>query len=178
MKSIISRVCSSWPQVRIPDDKEGVSPFEMTWEEVSHQLRDIFEEKVDASANEVTPVTQMARNYYQACMDTRARHWTTKLTIGNFEIIKWTLSGFPLFFVVFYVSQLLTKNRQLISSIDSYLPWHKRLEEVGLSPLTDLIDQLGGWPVLETEGSPWNELQFQWDETVFKLRDNGRLTLV
>ena len=74
MKSIISRVCSSRPQVRIPDDKEGVSPFEMTWEEVSHQLRDIFEEKADASANEVTPVTQMARNYYQACMDTRARH--------------------------------------------------------------------------------------------------------
>ena len=74
MKSKISRVCSSRPQVRIPDDKEGVSPFEMTWEEVSHQLRDIFEEQVDASANEVTPVTQMARNYYQACMDTRARH--------------------------------------------------------------------------------------------------------
>ena len=47
-----------------------------------------------------------------------------------------------------------------------------------MSPLTDLIDQLGGWPVLETEGSPWNELQFQWDETVFKLRDNGKLTLV
>ena len=45
-----------------------------------------------------------------------------------------------------------------------------------MSPLTDLIDQLGGWPVLETEGSPWNELQFQWDEMVFKLRDNGRFT--
>ena len=102
-------------QVRIPDDKEGVSPFQVTREEVSNQLRDILEDKTIESSE----VFDLARSQYQACMDT------------------------------------------------------EKLEEIGLEPMNSILQELGGWPVLETEEAPWDETNFLWDETIFKLRSNG-----
>ena len=96
-----------------------MSPFQVTREEVSNQLRDILEDKSSGGGG-AGEVFELARHQYQACMDTA------------------------------------------------------KLEQMGLEPITSLLAELGGWPVLESEEAPWDETVFQWDETIFKLRSNGK----
>ena len=43
-----------------------------------------------------------------------------------------------------------------------------KIEEVGLDPLKSMLQQMGGWPVLE--GEDWNETQFSWIDTVYTFR--------
>lgn len=50
------------------------------------------------------------------------------------------------------------------------------IEERGLSPLIDILDELGGWPVLE--GDTWIEDAFNWTETLKKFRHIGLNTQV
>lgn len=45
------------------------------------------------------------------------------------------------------------------------------IEDRGLQPLTDILDELGGWPVLE--GDSWEENGFNWVEILKRLRGIG-----
>lgn len=45
------------------------------------------------------------------------------------------------------------------------------IEKQGLDPLLNILQQLGGWPVLE--GDNWNETGFDWKESVYKFRNMG-----
>ncbi|KAK2585581.1 hypothetical protein KPH14_010214 [Odynerus spinipes] len=45
------------------------------------------------------------------------------------------------------------------------------IEERGLEPLENILQQLGGWPVLE--GDNWNEETFDWKDSVYKFRKLG-----
>ncbi|KAJ8668211.1 hypothetical protein QAD02_009874 [Eretmocerus hayati] len=47
-------------------------------------------------------------------------------------------------------------------------------EEEGLAPLHNILKELGGWPVLE--GDKWDEDNFSWKESVYKLRKKGYST--
>lgn len=43
-----------------------------------------------------------------------------------------------------------------------------RLEELGPGPLKELLQEFGGWPVVE--GDKWNDTNFvYWYETIYKL---------
>ncbi|XP_043683237.1 neprilysin-2-like isoform X2 [Vespula pensylvanica] len=45
------------------------------------------------------------------------------------------------------------------------------IEEKGLEPLLDILQILGGWPVLE--GDAWKEENFNWKDSVYKFRTRG-----
>lgn len=45
------------------------------------------------------------------------------------------------------------------------------IEQQGLQPLLNILQKLGGWPVLE--GENWNETDFNWKESVYKFRKMG-----
>lgn len=45
------------------------------------------------------------------------------------------------------------------------------IEQQGLNPLLNILQKLGGWPVLE--GDQWNENDFNWKESVYKFREMG-----
>lgn len=46
----------------------------------------------------------------------------------------------------------------------------KKLQQLGLKPLTSLVKKYGGWPV--AEGKNWNETAYNWIDT------NARLTFI
>merc|ERR1712158_68687 len=48
------------------------------------------------------------------------------------------------------------------------------IEEIGLQPLKDKLQSMGGWPVLE--GNDWKEADFSWIETTYKFRKNSYST--
>ncbi|CAK9798490.1 Nep2 [Anthophora plagiata] len=45
------------------------------------------------------------------------------------------------------------------------------IEQQGLDPLLNILQTLGGWPVLEEDN--WNENSFNWKESVYKFRKMG-----
>ncbi|XP_043263785.1 neprilysin-2 isoform X2 [Colletes gigas] len=45
------------------------------------------------------------------------------------------------------------------------------IEQQGLEPLLKILQNLGGWPVLE--GDDWNDDAFDWKESVYKFRKTG-----
>lgn len=45
------------------------------------------------------------------------------------------------------------------------------IEERGIKPLTDILESLGGWPVMK--GDSWSEENFNWIEMVKKFRTLG-----
>ena len=49
------------------------------------------------------------------------------------------------------------------------------IEDRGPDPLTDLLAELGGWPVLDAK---WNESKFDLEKTVAKLRLYGAPALI
>ena len=46
-----------------------------------------------------------------------------------------------------------------------------QIEEDGLQPLKDILQEMGGWPVVE--GDTWNEEEFSWTENIYKNRRLG-----
>ncbi|XP_035741301.1 neprilysin-2-like isoform X2 [Vespa mandarinia] len=48
---------------------------------------------------------------------------------------------------------------------------NKAIEEKGLEPLLNILQVLGGWPVLE--GDTWKEENFNWKDSVYKFRTKG-----
>lgn len=46
-----------------------------------------------------------------------------------------------------------------------------RAEEIGLATMKDYLRELGGWPVVD--GSNWNQRDFDWKKTEYKLRHLG-----
>ena len=40
-------------------------------------------------------------------------------------------------------------------------------------PLKDMLDRLGGWPVLDQAGQVWNSNGFNWHEKIVTLSDEG-----
>merc|ERR1719472_289966 len=48
------------------------------------------------------------------------------------------------------------------------------IEEIGLQPLKDKLQSMGGWPVLG--GGDWKEDDFSWIETTYKFRENSYST--
>ena len=49
----------------------------------------------------------------------------------------------------------------------------EKIEEKGLTPLTDVLKRVGGWPLLE--GDSWSHDGFKWFEMVYKFREEGFL---
>ncbi|XP_026683285.1 neprilysin-2-like [Diaphorina citri] len=47
----------------------------------------------------------------------------------------------------------------------------KNIEILGLEPMKRMLQDLGGWPVLE--GQNWNEETFSWKDSVYKFHENG-----
>ena len=47
----------------------------------------------------------------------------------------------------------------------------EKIEEKGLTPLTDVLKRVGGWPLLE--GDTWNQDGFKWFDMVYRFRDEG-----
>lgn len=45
------------------------------------------------------------------------------------------------------------------------------IEARGTKPLLDMLQRLGGWPVLQ--GDTWDERSFSWDESVYRFRQAG-----
>lgn len=45
------------------------------------------------------------------------------------------------------------------------------IESRGLEPLTDILSELGGWPILE--GDSWSESEFDWVEMLKQLKRIG-----
>ena len=45
------------------------------------------------------------------------------------------------------------------------------IESRGITPLLDILHQLGGWPVLH--GEAWNGSKFDWRQSVFDFRAMG-----
>lgn len=46
-----------------------------------------------------------------------------------------------------------------------------QIEQVGLNPLKDLLNEFGGWPVVR--GEQWLEKEWDFMKTIRKLRDHG-----
>ncbi|KAB7494554.1 Endothelin-converting enzyme 2 [Armadillidium nasatum] len=64
-------------------------------------------------------------------------------------------------------SEATTKTKELYASCMDI----DRIEEKGLHPLYDILDFLGGWPVLE--GDDWDSKNFSWIGTLLKKRKIG-----
>ncbi|KFM72483.1 Endothelin-converting enzyme 1, partial [Stegodyphus mimosarum] len=47
----------------------------------------------------------------------------------------------------------------------------EKIEEKGIEPLRDILDSLGGWPMLK--GNSWEAASFDWIETLRRLRELG-----
>ncbi|KAL1452805.1 hypothetical protein WDU94_007000 [Cyamophila willieti] len=47
----------------------------------------------------------------------------------------------------------------------------KNIETIGLDPMKKMLQDLGGWPVLE--GENWNEETFSWKDSVYKFHEHG-----
>lgn len=45
------------------------------------------------------------------------------------------------------------------------------IEDDGMKTIKQILERLGGWPVLE--GSNWNEGEFDWRKSVYKFRKVG-----
>lgn len=45
------------------------------------------------------------------------------------------------------------------------------VEELGLEPLKEILEQIGRWPVVE--GDKWNYTNFDWYEVIYKLNKAG-----
>ena len=48
-----------------------------------------------------------------------------------------------------------------------------KLEEIGLKPVTDILQKFGGWPVLQDD---WDEASFDWEQLIYIFRENGYST--
>jgi len=60
---------------------------------------------------------------------------------------------------------------QLAKSVYQSCMDREKIEERGLEPLKDLLQKMGGWPLLE--GDKWNEDGFKWYQMMYKFRDFG-----
>lgn len=47
----------------------------------------------------------------------------------------------------------------------------EQIEKTSENELREILKELGGWPVLE--GNSWNESNFDWKKTVYKLHNMG-----
>lgn len=45
------------------------------------------------------------------------------------------------------------------------------IEKIGIQPVINTLNTLGGWPVLR--GNQWDERNFNWSETIQKLHGLG-----
>ena len=45
------------------------------------------------------------------------------------------------------------------------------MQEIGTEPAKNLLNQIGGWPVLE--GDNWNDSNFTWYDQVYKMSAEG-----
>ncbi|XP_031783498.1 neprilysin-2 [Nasonia vitripennis] len=48
-----------------------------------------------------------------------------------------------------------------------------RIENEGTKPLFEILNKIGGWPVLD--GQKWNESIFSWENTTYQIRDQNFL---
>ena len=48
-----------------------------------------------------------------------------------------------------------------------------KIEELGLEPIKNILDQLGGWPVLLGPNKTWDGENYIWYEQVYKFRQRG-----
>ena len=59
-------------------------------------------------------------------------------------------------------------NFLILSEIKRVDVFAEKIEEMGTKPLIELLEDLGGWPVLQ--GNEWNESEFDWVELMAMLR--------
>lgn len=48
------------------------------------------------------------------------------------------------------------------------------VEALGLKPMKDILDSYGGWPIVK--GNAWNENEWDWMDTIGKMRRTGLTT--
>lgn len=62
----------------------------------------------------------------------------------------------------------------MINFIECDFQFAARIEEKGIKPLLDILDTLGGWPVLR--GDDWNADSWSWVKSVKDFRMQGYST--
>lgn len=130
----------------IPDEKVSVNTFSVIGDRLQQQLRALVSDEI--SESEATPF-KLAKNLYKLCMN---KSMSEAMTLAQRSFL-----------------------RSSLNDTFSFSPSTARIEEKGIKPLLDILDNLGGWPVLK--GQDWDlDSSWSWVKSVKDFRKNGYST--
>lgn len=164
--------CGNWEKLNpIPKDKAAYDTFEMLRE----NLDTVLEELLTDSSSEPQPPNTDSNSASSSITKAYTRDLNTdqeklrlqKRILMKRSILKTVLESYKVTKRhrrhLWDLSDAEEKAKNLYKSCMNY----ELLEKRGVSPLLDLLDKLGGWPVLKPN---WNSDNFDWLDLTAKLR--------
>ncbi|KAI5652041.1 peptidase family m13 domain-containing protein [Phthorimaea operculella] len=140
--------CGNWPSLNpIPADKAGYDTFEILRENLDVVLKDLLEFKCNEHVPSVYPGKhlQLDEDFWELVSHVEPQTTGVYTQINIEEILK----------------DVTTEDYSYPDEDD------KKLSKRGHQPLLDLINLLGGWPMLNPS---WDSSKFDWLELMAKLR--------
>lgn len=154
--------CGNWDKMNpIPKDKAALDTFEMLRENLDKVLEELLSNKIDSTRATAFSLDPMESSQQEQEKKVRLRRRILKKrsilkaalkTYQNSRSRRHTQS-----------SDAEEKAKQLYESCMNY----ELLEKRGIQPVLDLIDNLGGWPVLDPD---WSATNFDWLNLTSRLR--------
>jgi neprilysin len=152
--------CGNWEKNnQIPQDKAGYDTFEMLRETLDSVLQELLLEPIKPPVRDIVPNTLDNR---QLEADLRRRIVKRKAVLNKL-IVRHQRKKIKRNVVVNPEDDAEIKAKHLFLSCIN----HDGLVKRGLQPLLNLLNSLGGWPVLSTD---WKEENFDWLNLTAQLR--------